>query len=51
MTLLAGKLTPAAKVDVQNMTFITPYLKKSSIVYLSKTSKPEWWKAQPPSKT
>lgn len=40
LTLCAGKLTPAAKVEVQQITHITPVLKPSSINFLSSLVNP-----------
>jgi hypothetical protein len=40
MTLLAGRLTPAARVEVQNITFRRPFLKSISIASLSSALNP-----------
>lgn len=40
MTLAHGKLTPAARVDVQNKTFIRFYLNKVSQISLSSSDNP-----------
>jgi hypothetical protein len=40
ITLLAGRFTPAAKVEVQNITLTRPSLKSFSIASLSSQLKP-----------
>jgi len=47
ITLLAGKLTPAARVEVQKIAFITPYLNRYSTPSLSSIDSPLWWNATP----
>jgi hypothetical protein len=51
ITLLAGKFTPAARVEVQKITLRSLYLKRSSMVSRSWSFKPEWWYATRPLKT
>ena len=43
ITLFAGRLTPAARVEVQKITFIRPFLKSSSTTSLSSELNPLWW--------
>lgn len=47
MTRLAGKLTPAANVDVQQITHKTPHRNASSKWRRSSAVNPEWWYAMP----
>lgn len=45
ITLFAGRFTPAASVEVQNITLIRLYLNKTSIASRSSPLRPLWWKA------
>ena len=47
ITLLAGKLTPAASVLVDVSTHNVPDRKPSSITLRSSDVRPEWWYATP----
>lgn len=47
ITRLAGRFTPAASVDVQQITHITPHRNASSKCRRSSAVSPEWWYAMP----
>lgn len=47
ITCFAGKLTPAASVVVQKMTFSMPSLKRVSVISRSYRLRPAWWYPAP----
>src|SRR5919199_1977996 len=47
MTLVAGRLTPAARVGVAANSLITPFLNDCSTISLLDCPNPAWWKATP----